>query len=62
VLSAVGSLQTATLVSFFAEGIDKAQVEIKALPKAGATLAVIYLIGAGIIWLGPETKDKPLPE
>jgi MFS family permease len=62
VLSAVGSLQTATLVSFFAEGIDKAQVEIKALPKAGATLAVIYLIGAGIIWLGPETKGKPLPE
>jgi len=62
VLSAVGSLQTATLVAYFAEGFDKAQVEIKALPKAGATLAAIYLIGAVIIWLGPETKGRPLPE
>jgi MFS family permease len=62
VLSAAGSLQTATLVAYFAEGIDKAQVEIKALPKAGAALAAIYLIGAVIIWLGPETKGQPLPE
>jgi len=62
VLSAIGSLQTATLTAYFATGIDKSRIEIEAFPKAGAALAAIYLIGAVIIWLGPETKGKPLPE
>lgn len=31
-------------------------------PKTGSVMAVVYLIGVFIIWLGPETKDKELPE
>ena len=61
-LSAVGSLQTATLTAYFAAGIAKERIEFEAFPKAGATLAAIYLIGLAIVWLGPETKGKPLPD
>ena len=31
-------------------------------PRAASVLAFIYLIGLVIIWLGPETRGKPLPE
>lgn len=62
VLSAIGSLQTAGLTAFFAHNIPKERIEVDAFPKAGATLAGIYLIGLFIIWLGPETKGKLLPE
>ena len=62
VLSAIGSLQTATLIAYFSRGIAPERVEIDAFSKAGATLASIYLIGVVIIWFGPETKGKPLPE
>jgi MFS family permease len=62
VLSALGSLQTATLTAVFAHGIAPDRIEIEAFPKAGAVLAAIYLIGLAIIWIGPETKGKPLPE
>ena len=61
VISAIGTLQTATLTAFFAQGIAADRRDIEAFPKAGATLAAIYLIGLFIIWLGPETKGKPLP-
>ena len=62
VLSAVGSLQTAVLTAYFARGIDVGRVEIEAFPRAGATLAGIYLLGLAIIWFGPETKGQPLPD
>jgi hypothetical protein len=62
VLSAIGSLQTATLTHYFAQGMAADRVEVEAFPSAGSTLAGIYLIGLFIIWLGPETKGKPLPE
>ena len=52
ILAAIGGLQTATLMVFF-DG---------SFPKAGSVLTAIYLIGVLIIWLGPETKGKPLPE
>jgi MFS family permease len=59
VLSAIGTLQTATLISYFTPAAaNKAQP----LANAGATLAVIYLVGVFIIWLGPETKGQPLPK
>ena len=61
VLSAVGSLQTAALTAWFAQGMAQDRIEMDAFPKAGAALAAIYLIGCVIIWLGPETKGKPLP-
>ena len=31
-------------------------------PKAGTTIALVYLAGMGLIWLAPETRGKPLPE
>lgn len=62
VLSAIGSLQTAALTAYFSQNVPKERIEIDAFSKAGATLASIYLIGIVIIWLGPETKGKPLPE
>jgi MFS family permease len=52
ILAAIGGLQTATLMGLF-DG---------SFPKAGSVLTVIYLIGVFIVWLGPETKGKPLPE
>lgn len=62
VLAAAGTLQTAALTAWFAQGIPAERVEIDAFPKAGTALAAIYLIGVLIIWLGPETKGKPLPD
>lgn len=52
IVAAIGGLQTATLMKAF-DG---------SFPKAGSVMAVIYLIGVFIIWLGPETKDQELPE
>jgi len=62
VISAVGILQTATITNYFARGIAKELIDIDAVAKSAATLAAIYLVGILIIWLGPETKGKPLPE
>ncbi|HEX2477426.1 MAG TPA: MFS transporter [Lacipirellulaceae bacterium] len=62
VLSAAGSLQTATLTAYFAQSVPKDRIEIEAFPQAGTALAFIYFVGLLIIWLGPETKGKPLPE
>jgi MFS family permease len=52
VLASIGTLQTAQVMAFFGGSF----------PKAGSVLCVIYVIGAAIIWLGPETKGKPLPD
>ncbi|KAF0178145.1 MAG: major facilitator superfamily protein [Limisphaerales bacterium] len=52
IVAAIGGLQTATLMKAF-DG---------SFPKAGSVMAAIYVIGIFIIWLGPETKDKELPE
>jgi len=62
VLSAVGTLQTASITSYFARDIAPERIAIDAVARAAATLAAIYLVGIAIIWLGPETKGKPLPE
>lgn len=62
ILSALGSLHTATLTAYFSAGIAPERIEVEAFPKAGAALSVIYLVGLLIIWFGPETKDQSLPE
>jgi MFS family permease len=52
IFAAIGGLQTATLIKAF-DG---------SFAKTGSALAAIYLVGLIVIWFGPETKDKPLPE
>lgn len=52
IIAAIGGLQTATLMGYFGGSF----------PKAGSVMAVIYLFGIFIIWLGPETKGRELPE
>ena len=52
IFAAVGVLQMANLMGFFKGSY----------PKAGATIALIYLLGMALIWLAPETKGRPLPE
>ena len=52
VIAAIGGLQTANLKAYFDGN----------LPKAGSALAAIYLIGVVIVWFGPETRGKDLPD
>jgi MFS transporter, SHS family, sialic acid transporter len=62
VLSAIGSLQTAVLTAYFAQGLAAERREVDGLASAGATLAAIYLAGVFLIWLGPETRGQQLPD
>jgi MFS family permease len=52
IIAAVGGLQTATLIGFFGGSFA----------KAGSVMAAVYLVGMMIIWLGPETRGRELPE
>jgi len=52
ILAAGGALTQGQLVSHY--GGSYAQ--------AGAVVTLIYLVGMVLIWFGPETKGKPLPE
>ena len=52
IVAAVGGLQTATLMKVFDNSF----------PKAASVMAAIYLVGFFIVWIGPETKGKELPE
>jgi SHS family sialic acid transporter-like MFS transporter len=52
ILAAVGAWQMGPVMEFFG----------KSYAKAGSAIVFVYLIGMAIIWLAPETKDKPLPE
>ncbi len=52
ILAAIGGLQTANIMGLFGGSF----------PKAGSILTVIYLVGVGLVWLGPETKGDGLGE
>ena len=52
VLAAIGAWQMGPLMAFFG----------KSYANAGATIVLIYVVGMIIIWLAPETKDRPLPD
>ena len=52
ILTAIGVWNMGALMAFF----DKSYA------YAGATIALIYVLGMVLIWLAPETKGKPLPE
>ena len=52
VIAAIGGLQTATLIGLFNGSFA----------MAGSSMAAIYLVGMVIIWFGPETRGKELPQ
>ena len=51
ILAAVGAITQGYLVSHFAGSYA----------KAGAVVTLVYVIGMALIWLGKETKGRPLP-
>ncbi len=52
ILAAVGALTQGQLVGHFGGSYA----------RAGATITLVYLVGLALIWLGPETRGKPLPD
>jgi MFS transporter, SHS family, sialic acid transporter len=52
ILAAVGAITQGQLVNHFGGSYA----------KADAVETLVYLVGMAIIWLGMETKGKPLPE
>jgi MFS family permease len=51
-LAAAGAVGAGRLVEFY--GGDYARM--------GAIITLVYVFGAAIIWIAPETKGQPLPE
>lgn len=52
ILAGIGALQTGALMQTFAGSYA----------KAGAVISLVYIVGLFVIWIAPETKDRPLPE
>ena len=52
ILAAVGALTQGQLVAAYGGSYA----------KAGAVVTLVYVVGAFLIWLAPETKDRPLPD
>jgi MFS family permease len=52
VLAAFGAVQMGHLLAYY-EG---------SYARAGAMITLVYLVGLVLIWFGPETKGRPLPE
>lgn len=52
ILAAFGAITQGTLVTHYGGSYA----------KAGAMVTLVYLLGMILIWLGKETKGKPLPE
>ncbi|MEO5804596.1 MAG: MFS transporter [Verrucomicrobiota bacterium] len=52
ILAAFGAWQMPVLMGFFN----------RSYPKAGETIVLIYVVGMVLIWFGPETKGRQLPE
>lgn len=52
VIAAVGTLQLPTLMQAFGGSF----------PRAAGVVSLIYLFGLIVIWLGPETRGRPLPD
>jgi MFS family permease len=63
ILAAIGALQTGTLMGIFTQDVQVGPLTIlRGHPVACSIIALIYLVGMGLIWLAPETRGKPLPE
>lgn len=52
VLAAIGTLEMGQLMQYYHGSYA----------QAGATITLVYILGLLLIWLAPETKDKPLPQ
>ena len=52
IVAALGTLYMGRLVEFFDNDYGKAM----------AAITLVYLVGMVLIWFGPETKGRPLPE
>jgi hypothetical protein len=52
VLAAYCAIKSGDLVKYFNE--DYARM--------GALMSLVYVVGLALIWFGPETKDRPLPD
>ena len=62
ILAAIGALQTGTLMGLFSQDVQVGSITIgHGHPAACSVIALIYLVGMGLIWFAPETKGKPLP-
>ena len=63
ILAAVGALQATALRDLFTTDLKLAGLTFpKGYPALLATVCMIYLVGAVIIWFAPETKGQPLPD
>ena len=63
ILAAVATLQIGNLIGLFKrDGFGVDQIDPFALPMACSVMSLVYVVGMLVIWLGPETKDQPLPE
>jgi SHS family sialic acid transporter-like MFS transporter len=52
ILAALGAVQMGQLLQYY-EG---------SYARAGATITLVYALGLVLIWFGPETKGRPLPQ
>jgi len=59
ILAAVGVLQVSNL---FAHKMTIFGRELTGQPLACSLMALIYVVGIGLIWIAPETRGKGLPE
>ena len=63
ILAAVGVLQLGNLLKFFTTDWHLGSLTLPhGRPLACSIIALVYLVGMGMIWLAPETRGKPLPE
>ena len=52
IFAAAGAVSTGRLMQLFDNSY----------PRACATISLVYVVGMLLIWLGPETRGRPLPE
>ena len=63
ILASVGVLQLGSLLRELSTDWHLGPLTLPhGRPLACSLIALIYLVGMGIIWLAPETRGKPLPE
>lgn len=61
ILAAIGTLQIGAMLKLVG-GFETYSGVKGGYPVACSVVCGIYLLGMGLIWLGPETKGQPLPE